>query len=157
MKTIKLLNPVREKELENISDLLRKHGGLYVYYVREDSDFVLLKVIQKKNHSGNYLTQKEIINRVKETFSEFTPKKLRVAATIYESSPVEIATPEWIKKQMNIFKVPLKQMVKDLGVSKSDLSANINGHKKYQQRSKAMYYYYFNSLASKRSLGTIKK
>jgi len=146
MKTITLLNPTKAKELKVISDLLRKHGGLYVYYVKENENFITLKAIQKKNHSENYLTQKQIIERVKETFSKFTDKTIRVGATIYEASPVEVATPVWIKKQMHRRNIALKRMVKDLGVAKADISANINGHKKYGNRSKAMYYYYFNSL-----------
>ena len=148
MKSITLLNLDKSEELENISNLLRKHGSIYVYYIREDKENLTLKVIQKKNFLENYLSENDLRHRVKETFKDFTNKTLRIGVTPYSHPTVDVVTPEWIKLKMHKTKTPLKRIVSDFGVSKSDLSAVINGKKPLGQRTKAAFYFYFKSLGS---------
>lgn len=145
MKSITLLNPSKEAEVKQISDLLRRHGGIYTYYLRENEEEVFLQVEQKKNHTENYLSQKDLIQRIKTTFLSFTDKVIHVRAIAYRPSPVDVVTVDWIKKNMHSTKTPLKQLVHDFGVSKSDLSAIINEHKQLGQRTKVAFYYYFKS------------
>ncbi len=143
MKGIELLNPDKANEILEISSLMRRHGRIYVYYLSEKEDSVTLKVEQKKNPNGNYITAKELADRVKENFSEYTSKKIHVRPTAYSESPIEVVDLKYIASKMLKHKISNKNLAHGLGVTKSEMSGIINGKRPITQRTKAALYYYF--------------
>lgn len=73
---------------------------------------------------------------------------MRIGATKYIEAPAQVVTPEWIQERMNRYKVGNKQLVKDLGLAKAEISALVNGHREMGIRTKGLFYYYFKSIAN---------
>lgn len=81
---------------------------------------------------------------VEETFrAYFEDWKIQKVTFPYIEAPAEIVTPEWIKEQMNKYKIGSKKLVTDFGIAKAEISAMINGHREMGIRTKGLFYYYF--------------
>lgn len=110
-----------------------------------DNDIVV-QVVQDKHLSGNYADQKTLAQRGKELFKTFFPDyDIHAHATVYFEPPSSVVTPEWIEKQMTEYSVKIKDLVKETGIDKTNLSAWINGLREMSQPVKAMFYYIFEN------------
>ena len=89
------------------------------------------------------LSSPTIISQIKESFSGCTDKAIHVHLTPYAESPVEIVDAQYVSYKMNQYKTSIKVLVKDLGMTKSDISAMANGDRPIDMRTKAAFYYYF--------------
>lgn len=62
---------------------------------------------------------------------------------LFEDTPVNVVTPDWAQERMNQRKVNLKQLEKDTGIDRGNLSNWVNGKRPMSQPVKALFYYYF--------------
>ncbi len=109
---------------------------------------ITIIVTQSKCPQENYQTQKRLIEIVQEAFKAYIEsRRILVQATPYIPSPVEVVTPEWITQQMSRYKIALKQLAIDTGINKSSLSSVITGDKPLSDPMRAMFYYYFKTIA----------
>jgi len=143
MNKIELLNPDKAGDIHDISMLYRKNENIHLYYKSSDELSVIVTAIQKKKISGTYVDRKSIISQIKESLSGCTNKTIHVHLTPYAESPVEIVDAQYVSYNMNQYKTSIKVLIKDLGMTKSDISAMINGAKPIDIRTKAAFYYYF--------------
>ena len=153
MNIIKAIHKIRQMLTEEQVDKLERLALQYQRYSRiffkvvsvdKEEKILILSVYQEKSPLENYLTDKELRERAQELFSPFFEGyTLNIGATIYTESPAEEVTPEWIQERMNRYKVGGKQLVKDLGIAKAEISALINGHREMGIRTKGLFYYYF--------------
>ncbi|AMQ00920.1 hypothetical protein AY601_4069 [Pedobacter cryoconitis] len=105
---------------------------------------ITIRVVQEKSLSGNYADRKTLIERTKELFSTVTGNlHIVVHAVPFEEPIVDIADPAWVAAEMLRTGVKIKDLVKETGIDKTNLSAWINGTRPMSQPVKAMFYYYF--------------
>lgn len=105
-------------------------------------DVIVVEARQGKNSLNKYLSDKELIERAKGLFGRFY-KEVHVRPKPYQSPLVDVVNPQWLQQQLNQHKVSLKQLEKDTGIDKSNLSNWVNGNRPMSQPVKAMFYYYF--------------
>lgn len=136
-------------KLKKSIDLHKRHSRIYFTIVK-DEETLIVRVRQTRPPNGNIATKEQLIEIGTEVYSDYANgRKIIIHTDPYVESPVEVVNAEWIKNKMNKNKIGLKGLVEAFGISKPDISAQINNHKPIGQRSKAMYYYYFKSLEDK--------
>lgn len=133
---------------EKAIELHKRYSRIYFSEVRENEKELVVAVRQTRSPNENYADKSKLEEITRELYALKTgfSKKLIVSSAPYTEAPSEIVTPEWIQDQMNKRNFSLKGLVEATGVSKSDLSALINGHKEMGIRTKGLFYYFFKSL-----------
>ncbi len=142
---IKIMSTTR---FDKAIELHKRHSRIYFSEVRENEQELVVAVRQTRAPNGVYLDRKQLEEISREVYAlkpDFN-KKLIVNTAPYSEAPSEIVSPEWVQDQMNRRKLGLKGIVEATGISKSDLSAMINGHKEMGIRTKGLFYYFFKSL-----------
>lgn len=150
IKNLKLLYPIVSSQnlekMESAAGILKRFERVdfKVMEVAQGLREITVMVSQGKNPSGNYLTDKDLIERGKSLFQEFLPSfKINIQPVEFQLAPVEIVTTDWIQERMLVRGVALKQLVNDTGIDKASLSAVINGLKPLSRTMKGLFYYYF--------------
>ncbi len=132
---------------EKAIDLHKRHARISFKEMKETDIELFVRVSQTRNPNGNHATKERLEDIARELYAlkpDFN-KKLVIHAVPYVEAPSEIVTPDWILKKMHEHGIGVKGLVQDLGFSKSDISATINGHKEMGIRTKGLFYYYFLS------------
>lgn len=128
-------------------ELHKRHSRIYFEKIKETDNEIIIRVKQTRSPAENYSSKEELDQIGKDTFGLLkTGKNIIVHSDPYKVAPSEVVSVEWIKCEMQTKHIRLKRLSEDLGISKSDLSATINGHKDFGIRTKNMFYYYFKSL-----------
>lgn len=136
--------------------LYRRYSRIYfkIISVNADAKDMVVKVWQEKNTAEKYLDNKQLIEKGKELLSPFFQNwAIHIHSTPYQEAPPESVTPQWIREQMNKYKISSKKMVADLGVAKAEISALINGHREMGIRTKGLFYYYFKYIELQQNNG----
>lgn len=124
----------------------RQYNGLFFQVEKAGQKKIIFHVNQGRSPSGNYFTQKRLIEIVHESFDNFFPGiKIHVHAKPFQEPLVDQVNPLWVQDRMLKLGVKLKDIVADTGIDKtylSDLLSNTNP-KTFSQPVKAMFYYYF--------------
>lgn len=133
---------------EKAIELHKRQSRIYFAEIRENETELVVAVRQTRSPNENYADKKRLEEIVRELYALKSgfKKALIVHTSPYSEAPSEIVSPEWIKIEMQRRKLGLKGIVEATGVSKSDLSAMINGHKEMGIRTKGLFYYFFKSL-----------
>jgi hypothetical protein len=124
----------------------RKFARITFKVIFATDDKITLEVRQDKSPAENYLDAQDLYQRAHDLFLPHLKPlgfKLNINTIPYTDSVVEIVTPEWIQRRMKRFGIKTKDLVKDTGVDKTNLSVWINGARPMSQAVKAMFYYYF--------------
>lgn len=130
---------------DKAAELHKRHARISFKEMKETDTELFVRVTQTRNPNGNHATKERLEELARELYA-LKPgfnKKLVIHAVPYVEAPSEIVTPEWIQKKMHEHGIGVKGLVADLGFSKSDISATINGHKEMGIRTKGLFYYYF--------------
>jgi hypothetical protein len=146
-----LLTDEELDKLEHLALQYQRYARIFfkIEHIDKAEKVLVISVYQEKSPSENYLTDKDLRERAQGLFMPFFEDyTLNIGARCYMASPVEEVTPNWIKERMNRYKVGNKQLVKDLGLSKAEVSALVNGHREMGIRTKGLFYYYFKSLTN---------
>jgi len=153
----KLKNVITDEQinqLEHSAMMHQRYAWIFFKVIRVDivNKILTIEVRQENTPYKNFADKKRLTEIVEETFGRFFEGwQIHKAPLPYTPSPAEVVTAEWIKQQMQRYKIGAKKMVEDLGVAKSDISAMINEHKAMGGRTRAMFYYYFKFIESQRS------
>lgn len=138
------LSPNDLEKLELGAGLHKRHSRITFKILSVENNILTIRTTQDKNPGENYFDKNRLIEITKELFGRFFPDwKVNVRAFEYEQPVVSVVDTEWIQKQMQTNKIPLKQIAKDTGIDYTSLSAIVNGKKALSQSFKAMFYYYF--------------
>ncbi len=107
---------------------------------------VIIQAVQEKSTSGNYFTQKRLIEIVHETFDRFFPgKKINVHGVPYKEAPCSKVTVEWVNNQMTRTGTTLKQLSAETDINYTQLSSIVSGEQALSKPMKALFWYYFLS------------
>ncbi len=154
-KIEKHLNNEQKKDLENYAYQYAKFFKVYfkITTIVPKEKTIIIQISQKKKPSKNpYFTIKELSDIVQKTFLPyFEDYKIHKDITPYKPAPAEIVTPEWIKAQMNKYKIGNKKLAFDFGLLPSETSAIINGHREMGIRTKGLFFYYFKFIELERN------
>lgn len=132
------------QELEDRALLHQRHARIEFKVVSLCDKEITIRITQGDNPNGNFADKKRLIEIAKETFSPYFPDyKIFVHATPYKEPVISIVSPEWLQKSKRELNISQKEICKDLGLSKSDVSVAISGLRPMSNRTKAMFYYYF--------------
>ncbi|HTE31303.1 MAG TPA: hypothetical protein VK666_13070 [Chryseolinea sp.] len=132
--------------MEQAALLHRRHGGIVFKILEYSPKKVIIQVAQERHAAGNYQSAKRLIEIVHETFDRFfKDAKVIPRPIVFEVSPANKVTSEWINKKMLTIGVRLKEIAADTGIEYSQLSGLVTGNKPLSQTVKAMFYFYFLS------------
>lgn len=137
------LTPEDEIKINAGASLHRRYSNITFKVVKYEPDKLIVRTTQEKTHADNYADHKRLIDLTRELFDDFFDGALHVDAVPYSPAPPDIVTPEWISWQMQKHKVRTKDLVSDLGIEKSNISAIINGNRELSKFAKAAFYYFF--------------
>ena len=144
-----LLTEEQLGRLEGLALQYQRYARIYfkIMAVSSDSKELVIAVWQERSPSDNYLDEAALVERARGLFVPFFEGwELKIGARVYVDSPVMVVTDEWIRERMSRLRVSNKQMVKDLGLAKAEVSALVNGHREMGVRTKGLFYYYFKWL-----------
>ena len=77
------INPSKKDHILNSAMLLIRYAKVYVELVDIKDDVVTLSAVQKFSPNNNYLDEKSLANRIKESFQKYTDKEVVVKAMAY--------------------------------------------------------------------------
>jgi hypothetical protein len=155
------LNHIKMKNLELLKlstdkyDLLIKKLELHSRFasisfriVSVSESELIISVHQGPTIHENTFDHKRLREIAHETFDFVLgyTQKLHVSIKQDIESPPDIVTPTWINANMKLYNKRIKDIVMDTGISKANISALLNNHKPLSHITKAMFYYYFQSL-----------
>jgi len=156
MNIVKAIHKIKDQltneqldKLETLAFQYQRYARIYfkIMAIDKEKKELVIAVWQEKSPADNYLKDTDLVERAQSLFTPFFEGyQLKIGAQSYIQAPPEIVTPDWIKTKMQQFKIGNKQLVKDLGLPKSEISALINGHREMGIRTKGLFYYYFKSL-----------
>ena len=141
-----LLSNEQIDSLEYSAMMQRRYARIFfkIQFLDVEEKTIRIQIHQKKSPYENYADDKRLMEIVEETFrTYFEDWKIQKVTFPYIEAPAEIVTPEWIKEQMNKYKIGSKKLVADFGIAKAEISAMINGHREMGIRTKGLFYYYF--------------
>lgn len=140
------LSEKQKEQMEAGAVLYWRHGSISFKIEKIGESTLVIKTVQEKNFSANYLKTGELADRTKEFFGKFFPDyKIDVHPNVYQEPVVNVVTPEWIQEQMASHNIRLKQVSVETGLDYTQLSAIVNGKRSFAQPIKAMFFYYFMS------------
>ena len=146
-----LLSVEQLERLEQMALQYQRYARIFfkIMALNKEKNELVIAVWQERSPADNYLDEAALMERARGLFAPlFEGWDLRIGATKYIEAPAQVVTPEWIQERMNRYKVGNKQLVKDLGLAKAEISALVNGHREMGIRTKGLFYYYFKSLAN---------
>lgn len=137
---------VTDHQLEILGDAAKFHliNGIEFKIVSAAKDQVIIQVKQSKNSTGNYFPAKRLIEITHELFDRYLKGiKMNVGPVVYKIPDSHSVTPDWIEKKMMKLKIGQKDLVRDLGIDKSNISNYLSGSKPMSDIIKTVMYYYF--------------
>lgn len=115
--------------------LYRKSG--LVITPPNEQDVVTIE--QVKLNNGHIRTDKELIEIARHLYPDKRYKIQPITFTVDLGG----VTPEWIRERMDALSLPIKSLVKHLGITSSEISVFINGKRPMSRAVRSMFYYYF--------------
>lgn len=150
MSVIKFLTRIADfitdaEALEKGAALHKRHGGIEFKVLKVEGKKITIGAIQRKNFAGNYLSQKELVDRTKKLFTRFLPDHTVIVHAIpFMPHPSQSVTPEWLQGRMKKEHLKVKDLVELTGLEKSNISAWVNGVREMSNIVKSMFYAYLN-------------
>lgn len=155
MRNTELLTFLSKEQIERIillSENYTRTEHIYFDIKSFNDNELVVKIVQKENSTGMYLTTKELIDRGKQIFSEIGNNIIIHFRPIpFKVDSLEKVDADWVSIQLDKYSLRIKDLVKLLNIDKSSLSRLLSGDS-MTKSSKAMFYYLFKYLeASKNS------
>jgi len=148
-KIQKLAHILTDEQLSRLEVGARQHkhfSNIKFEILGVDDNEVIILTKQGRSFNGNLADQETLLTRTFELFEPNLPEiKLEVVVSPYLIPPVDDVTDVWIRVNMKETGKQIKDIVNDTGLSKSYLSAIVNGQKPLSRINKSFFYYYFQS------------
>lgn len=144
------LNEEQKQRLE-AGALLYKRFDNFTFKIKQYKDKILIvEARQGKNYKKEYFSEKEIIEKTKKLFTDFSkdfqPEKIHVGVIPFREVESDIITPEFLKTELHKRQIRIKDINIETGLEMSNLSAWVNGVRPMSNIVKNMFYYYLKSL-----------
>jgi len=125
----------------------QRFSALRFKILDHDDESITIRVEQRKSFQGNMFDAAKLSDIAKEFFAPFAgERKIHTRPLVHRPSPVDVVTPRWIQRQMNLHSIRGRDLVEAMGVGKSEISNYVNGKKPMGQTTRAAFFYYFESL-----------
>lgn len=131
-------------KLDNAGQLHKQYGNIEFKVKSANEKEIVIQITQGKNSAGVYHDKKRLVEIVHETFDPVFPGfRILPQAIAYEPPPSSIVSPEWIGQKMNKLGIGQKDLIKDLGMTKPNVSEYLSGTKEMSHVIRNVFYYYF--------------
>ena len=152
MKNLELLNFLTREQIEKIKlseqNYLR-FARIYFSIVSFENSELIVKVWQRENKAGKYLTAKELIDRAKGVFADIDSEiNIHFRPIPFKTDTLENVDTDWINNKIEQLGLKQRDIVKLLNIDKGSLSRLLSGEN-LTKSSKAMFYYLFKYLEVK--------
>jgi hypothetical protein len=157
MKNLELLtwlNNEQKEMLETSSRNYKRFARIYFQILSFSEDELIVKVWQMKNSAQKYLSAKELVERTKNVFdSKILPENvsLHVRPVPYQQDELRNFSTLNIEQKMREFGLRPKDLGRLLDIDKSSLSSMLSQRRELSKSGKAMFYYFFKSLESRKN------
>ncbi|MBB5638179.1 hypothetical protein HDE68_004105 [Pedobacter cryoconitis] len=156
----KLVGIVRHIDLLRLEESAKQYlNQLNISFeiITAKSSALKVKTRQWKCNSGNHAEIPMLISLTQDLFGRFLNLPVTVHPIAYTPAVVDDVEPEWISDKMLNLGATLKDIHKDTGIDKLNLSSWINGTQPLSQDVKAMFFYYFECIQQRKDQNTKQK
>lgn len=139
------LSPEQLATLQHRAEQHLRYSSLDFKVLALEPESVVIRIRQGESHAGNYFDAKRLLEIVHETFDDLLPEgmKIKIRPIIYQPSPPDIVTPEWLQEQRG--QRSTKAIAHDLGMDANMVSGYIGGKRPLSGVVRAMFYWYFTA------------
>ena len=160
MKGIELfpfLTKEQRKLLETSERNYKRFARVYFQILSFDGKEAVIKAWQLQNEAKKYLSEKELIERTQAVFDGIIPAeaKIRVRPVSFGTIDLNRFSIDIIEEKMQELGLKPKDLVHLLNINKSSLSLMLSKERGLTKPSKAMFYYLFKYMESKKANHTI--
>lgn len=155
MKGVELL-PFLTKEQKELLETsyanYKRMARIYFEVLEFSNDAIVVKVWQMENPIKRYLSQKELVDRVRDVFNgDVVPEniKVHVRAIPFEKMELISFSIEKVNEKMEKLGLKPKDVARLLNLDKSSLSELLSGNRSLTKSHKAMFFYLFKYLELK--------
>jgi hypothetical protein len=136
----------QRERLEAGATLYKRFDNL-TFKVKQYKDGILIvEARQGKNYKRDYFSEREIVERAKKLFREFSedfcPDRIHVGIIPFKEVDSDVITVDYLKEELYRLHIRIKDINNDTGLEMSNLSAWINGTRPMSNIVKNMFYYY---------------
>lgn len=146
MKGIELLTLTDEqKNLLKTSELnYKRYARIYISIISYDGAILTVKISQKENEVGKYLSGKDLRERAKEVFKDIVPEgvRLHIGAVPYTADYMEEITVDWVRAQQAKSGISDADLAKFVNIDQANLFRIFN-QRGLTKIHKALFYYFF--------------
>lgn len=147
MRGIDLL-PIADENKARLKEFAlqyKKFARIIVEVISVTNSRIIVRVEQKEAVNDNFLSKKELEERVRDMFNGEIPEKykLTISAVDFDRRDIEAINIESILKKMEKLNLKQKDLCAHLGIDKSSLSLTIGEQRELTKWQKACFYYFF--------------
>jgi DNA-binding XRE family transcriptional regulator len=141
------IDDAAKKRITEFARQYRRFARIHVEIVSFDGQRLIVRVEQKEAVNGQFLTKKELVDRVREMFAGEIPAewKLSVSAVNFDRQEIEGIDAEWIAKRMDALGLKQKHLATYTGIDKTTISKLVAGKVEPSGWCKVAMYYFFKS------------
>lgn len=122
------------------------YGGMCGIDISEQEDGIVTVTQVDAAKTGRIFTQKELLAIGK----GFYPRQ-HVHPHVFAFEGDEV-TPEWVRERMDAFCIKQKDLIKNTGLDRSNISSYLSGKRPMSKGVKALFFYYFALLEANKKL-----
>mgnify|MGYP000739052571 FL=1 len=147
MKNLDLLplSPEVKKRLDEFARQYARMAHIVIEIVSFSEGRLIVRAEQKDLVNGQFLSKKELHERVREMFKGEIPEdwKLTVSAVNFDRKDIDGITVEWVRKRMEKLGLKAKHLSNYTGIDKCTVSSILSGDKDLTKWHKVALYYFF--------------
>ena len=142
------LSSEHKQRLELSERNYKRFGRIYFQIISFENETLTVKVWQRENTAGKYLSTGELIDRARTVFSPVVAKgtRIHVRPIAFRRDELKSFTIADVENKMEQYGLQPKDLVKLLDIDKSSLSLMLNRERELTKPGKAMFYYLFKNL-----------
>jgi len=142
LKELRLPDGIKQKIIQSIQNYQR-FARVYISLLDQSDTRLTVRIEQKELVNEKLLTQKELIERAKNVFSELPEGiQLNVRPLTYKGALNDDYTLEKVRAELKSRKIKNVDLVRYLNMDKHQLSKMLNGDSLTKSQ-RAMFYYFF--------------
>ena len=147
MKNLDLLplSPEVKKRLDELARQYARMAHIVIEIVSFSEGRLIVRAEQKDLVNGQFLSKKELHERVREMFKGEIPEdwKLTASAVNFDRKDIDGITVEWVRKRMEKLGLKAKHLSNYTGIDKCTVSSILSGDKDLTKWHKVALYYFF--------------
>lgn len=149
LETLKL-DAVHKERINEFAKQYARFAKLQMEVVGSDDKSITVKAFQTEPVNGKYLSQAEIIDRVKKMFDGEISEgiKVHVRPVVFNTTELSNISADYINSKLAQMKLQPKHLVQYLGIDKSTISVILSGEKALTKWQKAAFYYFFRNFSA---------